>query len=221
MLRYWLMMAREMEAAVLETRDNKKRLQILLHGGIIHFELHGRPDGIRPFQFDNYFNYYKEKLNADHSGAERLFLKPEDYLQLMQEVVLYFVRALAFSKLKDYVYCVRDSRRNLLAIDFIEQRTTPYHQAVSQFRPFFILLCQHALNGAQLTHDSQQIEDDLSEIFPVGEMKDEYKSIHKIDQYLRDRTISTFDLLKDGYFDISAAQDWEWADTELRHVMAN
>jgi hypothetical protein len=220
-LRYWLMMAREMQATILETRDGKKRLQILLHGGVMHLELHGRPDGIRPFQFDNYFNYFKEQLHAGYANTDRLELTAVDYLQLMQEVVLYFVRALAFSKIKDYVYCVRDSRRNLLVIDFIEQRTTPYHGSVGQFRPFFMLLCQHALKSAESNQDAHLCEEDLCDAMPTGDMVDGYQSIYKIDQYLRDRTISTFDLLKDGYFDLAAARDWEWADRELQQMMAN
>ncbi len=97
---------------LLRSEKNCTFIQINQKDARLFLFLTGRPDGITPFGFESYWEYFKK------NPAKRNVRYAEKVL-LYRELVLYGMRSLALFHLEMYDLCQRDCYRNLSAIEDI------------------------------------------------------------------------------------------------------
>jgi valyl-tRNA synthetase len=115
-LRYWEFISNEMEV-YRERIGDKEYLKLIYGAGQITMHTKGRPDGARPFFSENYWKYIKTKIARQKQEGKQFRLDEGDIAQLLQEIVLYHARSIAFMKIKEYHKSARDIRRNVHLVD--------------------------------------------------------------------------------------------------------
>ena len=82
--------------------------------GLLQMEVHGRPDGRRPYGKESYLHYFEERLSryVRIIGSDKGFSLSEDQCQrLREEAVMYYHRYLSLFILGDFPGVVRDTAR--------------------------------------------------------------------------------------------------------------
>ena len=125
-------------------------LQVRLPLGIEQYELHGRPDGVRPKGKESWFHHYSTRIAKQPWDLE---LTEEDFQNLKEECLLYYYRYLLFFQIGDYDHCSRDTTRNIEVLDFTNKYFPPELCAsLEQYRPY--ILRMHFMADALGTIDS-------------------------------------------------------------------
>ena len=125
-------------------------LQVRLPLGIEQYELHGRPDGVRPKGKESWFHHYSTRIEKQPWDIE---LTEEDFQKLKEECLLYYYRYLLFFQIGDYDHCSRDTTRNIEVLDFTNKHFPPELCAsLEQYRPY--ILRMHFMSDALGTIDS-------------------------------------------------------------------
>ena len=125
-------------------------LQVRLPLGIEQYELHGRPDGVRPKGKESWFHHYSTRIAKQPWDLE---LTEEDFQNLKEECLLYYYRYLLFLHIGDYDHCSRDTTRNIEVLDFTNKYFPPELCAsLEQYRPY--ILRMHFMADALGTIDS-------------------------------------------------------------------
>ena len=125
-------------------------LQVRLPLGIEQYELHGRPDGVRPKGKESWFHHYSTRIEKQPWDIE---LTEEDFQNLKEECLLYYYRYLLFFQIGDYDHCSRDTTRNIEVLDFTNKYFPPELCAsLEQYRPY--ILRMHFMADALGTIDS-------------------------------------------------------------------
>lgn len=92
--------------------------------GIMQMELEGRPDGLKPFNYDFYLDYFKirQKESGDNNSDENEFnLNRRDCVHLFDESFRIYSRYIFLLELEDYSRVVRDTERNMEIFGFVKQ----------------------------------------------------------------------------------------------------
>jgi len=158
-LRFWLDAGVEMQVERFCSKEKEEKLQISLNSGMLHINLHGRPDGRRPQGFPSYYDYYLQQTRAAAKQKREYGLSWEAELQLKQEFILYFVRNLALFKLAKFHLAAQDAKHNLLLLDFgLRGSTNPLlRQSFAKPMPECQMLYHQALAMISL-HDDKVAE---------------------------------------------------------------
>jgi len=130
----------------------RELIQVRLPLGIEQYEVHGRPDGLRPQEHESWFAYYHERADREAWG----FALDDDVLErLKDESLLYYYRYLLFFQIQEYRFCARDTRRNLEVLDFVA-RHFGAERAVSleQYRPYILRMHLMATALDRLQNDA-------------------------------------------------------------------
>jgi hypothetical protein len=152
--------------------DGREKLQVRLPLGIEQYEVHGRPDGVRPEGCESYLEHY-ERVAEREGGAWRL--TAEDFSRLHEEGMLYYFRYLLFFRIGEYDLCARDTARNLRLADFVSRHAdgSDMAQTLEQYRPYIIRM--HAVAEAvktakkgELARALTMITDAIREIEALG-----------------------------------------------------
>ncbi len=104
--------------------DGRQKIQIRLDLGILQMEVSGRPDGQRPFGKDSLLEYYQQKAAQFQRdfGDDGIFrLSHSECVALQREALQYYHRFVALFYLKDFEGVIRDTTRNLRAVDFVKK----------------------------------------------------------------------------------------------------
>jgi len=124
--------------------DGKRKLQVRFPMGIEQYELDGRPDGLQPFGYPSYLEYYLHLYDEARAAgkAESFRLAAQDCDSLRDEAMIYYYRYDLLYQRKDYERVLRDTARNLLAFDFIAQQGESEEDVESMelYRPFAMRL---------------------------------------------------------------------------------
>lgn len=100
--------------------DGNEKIQLRVDLGILQMNVNGRPDGSEPYGCESVFDYFVDRLEEQMDEKESEFsLKPEDVLELQQEVLQYYHRYICLYEMKEHDLVIRDTTRNLEVIDFI------------------------------------------------------------------------------------------------------
>ncbi|MAG50235.1 hypothetical protein CL621_01180 [archaeon] len=132
-LRSWNPNSEEIDYRKITGEDGKDKIQIRMHGctindtqtsfeGIIQFELEGRPDGIKPYNYNFALDYYKEKLGEyikEHSSDTGFTLDKESCKELSEEGSSVYDRYLFLYQIDDLPNVIKDTEQNMELFKFV------------------------------------------------------------------------------------------------------
>lgn len=142
-LQGWEYKADEVSVRKIVGLDGKPKIQMRLPMGLIQMELDGRPDGLRPEGHQSYLDYYEARRQL---SPEDFSLDPDDCAHLRDEAIMYYQRYLSLFNLSDYQAVIRDTERNLRALDFVKSFADDSGDRLSleQYRPYVLMMYTRA-----------------------------------------------------------------------------
>lgn len=150
LLREWPYEPGQLSVRIIEGEDGRSKIQLRLDLGILQMEVEGRPDGQRPEGFESLLELYEAHLD-EHMGEggepDAFALDPEACRSIREEAAQYYHRYVALFILEDYEGVIRDTSRNLRALDLCAQhgQTEEDRTALEQFRPYITMMRARAL----------------------------------------------------------------------------
>lgn len=136
--------------------DGEPRIQVRIALGVLQMFVDGRPDGLRPQGYESLLEYHEARLDqatADADGEPvRFSLSPEECEEIREEAAIYYHRYIALLALEDYEGVMRDTTRNLRALDLCARHaeTEGDRAALEQFRPYIMMVRARALASQAL-----------------------------------------------------------------------
>ncbi len=117
--------------------NGRELLQVRLPLGVEQYEIHGRPDGVKPEGFESWLDHYY--FLAQQFGQE-FVLDHEALERLCNESLLYYNRYLLFFQIQEFELCIRDTSRNLRLLKFIRDYAEDAKQLefLEQYRPYIL-----------------------------------------------------------------------------------
>jgi len=142
----------ELQVRIIPGADGREKLQMRIDLGLIQMEMHGRPDGRRPFGFESLLEYYEAR--ASDLGDD-FSLEGPDCVALMREGIQYYHRYLALFHLQRYDLVARDTERNLRLFAFVVRHAAHRRDRVQfdQYRPYVTMMNTRALAEQALARD--------------------------------------------------------------------
>jgi len=142
----------ELQVRIIPGADGREKLQMRIDLGLIQMEMHGRPDGRRPFGFESLLESFEAR--ATDLGAE-FTLESPDCVALMREGIQYYHRYLALFHLQRYDLVARDTERNLRLFAFVVRHAAHRRDRVQfdQYRPYVTMMNTRALAEQALARD--------------------------------------------------------------------
>ena len=195
----WEYNSNEVTVRKIVGRDGLEKIQMRLDLGILQMETDGRPDGLRPHDFESLLEYHesrRERHDARKHTLEPYSLSSDQCSELKQEAMQYYYRYLSLFHLEDYVGVIRDTQRNLRAFDLIRECAEEENDRLSleQFRPYVLMMNTRA-RGCMLL-DNREFDRALEQI---------QKGIERIEDFFRE---IERDELMENCREITFLQDW-------------
>lgn len=121
----------------LKTPSGREVLQVRLPLGIEQYELHGRPDGLKPEGFESWLEHY---LHQGKVYGREFVLDKNACDHLLEEGILYYHRYLLFFQVQEFELCIRDTSRNLRLLKFVNEHAADSEQCefLEQYRPYIL-----------------------------------------------------------------------------------
>ncbi len=159
LLRDWPHEPGQINVRLIRAADGEEKIQMRVDLGILQMEVTGRPDGLRPNGFDSLLEYYEAQLDEHVSATgepEGFSLGHDDSRALREEAALYYHRYVSMLVLGEFQGVVRDTQRNLRAIDFIRDfaEHDEDRELLDQFRPYVTMMRARAI-ASQAVADSE------------------------------------------------------------------
>jgi len=140
--------------------DGKIKIQLRVDLGLLQMESAGRPDGQRPYGCESMLGYLQKLLRHHrraHGSGDGFALNPEQCELLRAEAAQFYYRYLSEFVLGEYKAVVRDTGRNLDAMDFCRRYAAEDddREAMEQYRPYILMMntrgrAHLALRGGRL-----------------------------------------------------------------------
>ncbi len=123
-IKYWLQIAGQIQVELVEMKGMCTRLQINLDEVIFYrLSLEGRPDDLLMRGYDSWLNLCKRVDGAGTENRDKDFAAAERSMKrLMQEILLYFPRVLAYLKMGEFKSSAYDVHHCLAIIRYVLQR---------------------------------------------------------------------------------------------------
>jgi hypothetical protein len=160
-------------------QDKLPKIQLRLDLGLLQMETTGRPDGRRPHGCESLLHYYRRRLEAQYEADAKDFafeLSPRDCEAIRAEAMMYYHRYLSEFALEEYDAVVRDTQRNLDALELCRRyaRTDSDRMAMEQYRPYILMMHTRAKAMASLEKDDfasarHAVQEGLSRMRAFGE----------------------------------------------------
>lgn len=181
LLAAWPLVPGKLNCRIITGLDGEPKLQVRVEVGILQLNLEGRPDGQTPHGFSSVLEYYehlidggrdredphsphasheppgpaaREPGDADSSTpeSEKSTLTSEECREIREEAELYYRRYVALLALENYELVVRDTTRNLRAIDFIRDyaERDEDRQGLDELRPYVLMTRTRAVASMAL-----------------------------------------------------------------------
>ncbi len=161
--------------------NGKIKIQLRLDLGILQMETEGRPDGRRPHGCESLLAHYKGKLaahRAEHGNGEGFTIGPAAYERIRSEAFMYYHRYLSEFALEDYAGVVRDTQRNIEALDLCHRYggTEASRMGLEQYRPYIIMMHTRAKALLALARDDLAAAREAAEagMAAIGAFADEH-----------------------------------------------
>jgi hypothetical protein len=131
--------------------DGREKIQMRTELGLIQMEADGSPDGVRPHGCESLLHYHRERVESrewtDPKDAS-LALTTEDCRALRDEATTYYLRYVCCLRLRDFARAVRDTGRNLEAMDFCSRHAAPEDaEYLERYRPYVLMMHARARAG--------------------------------------------------------------------------
>jgi hypothetical protein len=125
--------------------DGREKIQLRLDMGVLQMETDGHPAGERPHGCESNLDYYQNLRDQffRESGSDEEFSLDEQACELLRsESAMYYHRYLAEFILEDYEGVIRDTMRNLRAMDFCSAYAADESDrlVMEQHRPYVIMM---------------------------------------------------------------------------------
>lgn len=125
--------------------DGSPKLQLRLDLGLLQMELTGRPDGTRPHGFESLLDYFEARMGEHRKKSgdlEGFRLTAVQCQSLRDESLMYYHRYLSYFVLEDFPAVVRDTDRNLRALDLCRKFAINEGDRVimEQYRPYITMM---------------------------------------------------------------------------------
>lgn len=149
----------KLQVRLIEGDDGEPLIQLRLDLGILQMQVDGRPDGQRPRGFDSVLEYHEARLD-DHqrssTPSQDFALSEDDCRELKEEAAQFYRRYTALWVLKDFDGVVRDTTRNLRALDLLAKhgQSETEREELEPFRPYILMMRSRAL-ASQLLRDNE------------------------------------------------------------------
>jgi len=147
----------QLNVRMIEAQDGEPRIQIRLDLGILQLHTTGRPDGQRPQGFESYLDYLESRIDSttqddDPEQHTTRTLSEDDCRIVREEAAQYYHRYMALLLLEDFAGVVRDTTRNLRALDLCARHAANEHdrQVLEPYRPYILMIRARALAGQAL-----------------------------------------------------------------------
>lgn len=142
---HWPYESGQINVRKIRGRNDRVKIQMRVDLGVIQMEVEGRPDGQKPHDCDSLLDYHIKQVKEykDRNGSDLGFvLTPEECKSIREEAVQYYKRYLANFVLEDYEAVVRDTQRNLEALDFCAKFAAEESDQLSmeQYRPYIVMM---------------------------------------------------------------------------------
>ncbi len=140
-------------------KDGIEKIQMRIDLGILQMNATGRPDGKTPCGKTSYLEYLESKLEThetDQKSDDQAFrLKQNECYKLQQEAIQYHHRYICYFQLEDYTSVIRDTNRNLKAINFAMQYSPSeeYTWSLRQLTPQLLMMRTRAAAAQSLEQD--------------------------------------------------------------------
>ncbi len=174
---------------VIEGDDGRKKLQLRIDMGLLQMETSGRPDGLRPEDYESWLDYYEhqqqvhDRENPDSAAYQ---LSEEACSRLWREGVQYYHRYLGFWHLEQYEFCARDTARNLRLFAFVGEhvRDEKARFQFDQWRPYVTMMHSRAvamplLGKGEVGEAIRVIE---SAIGAIKDFLEQYEAVDRSDE---------------------------------------
>lgn len=213
-------------------KDGQEKIQLRVDLGLLQMNAEGRPDGKRPYGHPSLLEHFNEKLEKfrrKHDGDDAEFaLEAEDATRLQMEALQYHHRCICLLQLEDYAGVIRDTNRNLKALDFVDEYadSDELSWSLNQFRPQVLMLRTRALAMQRLKKNNyagaiEQIEGGMQAIrqfydeFNRHDLLEQSAELAALEQWLDDineqRPLSRREKLEMDLNDAVKREDYEKA----------
>ena len=168
--------------------DGREKIQLRLDMGILQMEIDGNPAGERPHGHESYLAYYEhvcERHGLKSSPEDDFRLDEEACEFIRAESVMYYHRYLAEFILEDYQSVVRDTTRNLRAMDFCAAYASDDadRATMEQYRPYVIMMRTRA-SGLLALGDNRPKTALAAVRKGISEIKHFYKRHEEAEEFL-------------------------------------
>lgn len=140
-LKYWEYINENMTVELEDKGPKGKNIHIFLGTGSITLSTSGRPDGTKPAGFQSYWEFFQQK----YTESENDHIQDSDALNLLQEIILFNARSLAYLHLKEYVKSSMDALTNLHVVNFLINHKSHYTEQFELIRPHLQMVYHRAL----------------------------------------------------------------------------
>ena len=152
LLSEWAYSPGQLAVRQIEGDDGREKIQIRLDLGLLQLEAEGKPDGSRPHGAESLLDYHEARLEdhlAEGGDPEEFTLDADACRALREEASQYYHRYVALYVLEDLEGVLRDTTRNMRAIEFIERRAARDEDRalVARFKPYLMMMRARALAG--------------------------------------------------------------------------
>ena len=158
LLNAWPYDPTKINARLITGHDGEPRIQVRLDLGILQMHVAGRPDGLRPHGYGSLLEMFEARHDEREmrGEAEKFVLSADDCRLIREEAVQYYHRYVALLVLEDFEGVVRDTTRNLRALDLCAKyaETEGDRTILEQFRPYITMMRSRAL-ASQAIKDNE------------------------------------------------------------------
>jgi hypothetical protein len=130
------------QARIITAIDGSERIQMRIDLGLMHMEMDGRPDGLRPDGHESLLELYEAKALESKAASEPFTLDSADCSKLLREGLQYYHRYLSAFQLERFAIVARDTARNLRLFAFVHQHAASQRDRIEfdQYRPYVTLM---------------------------------------------------------------------------------
>jgi len=153
----------KLNVRIVQDGEGEPWIQVRLDLGLLQMRADGRPDGQRPSGCESYLEYFEQLADEldveddaagidEGEGSPVLGLSGDDCRLIRDEATQYYHRYVALFMLEDFDGVVRDTTRNLRALDLVGRHAAEEQDrgSMERFRPFVLFMRARAIAGQAL-----------------------------------------------------------------------
>lgn len=195
-LRYWEFISNDMRVSR-ERVSGNEFLKLVYGAGQITMEIDGRPDGSRPLNMKSYWDMIEKKIKQMKEEGKRYVINDSDFNNLLQEIVLYHARSIAFIKIGDYQKSAKDVKRNIQLIETIFNHIDDpgIKERLKRLKPYFSMAYNKSLvkmsdqkgNGDEALRYARNGKKSLKKKYNLVGKSYEIFCLEKLEDYLLEK----------------------------------